>query len=229
MQVCLQFSSLCSLIEREGCGSDSQEQGSTQVSAGTMVFLLVTWDVSVGFYPALSCLILLAVGRELRMVAVPCFGHVRCIGDSWVQVILKGWCVPGVWRQSLQHLCGVLHPLRWVRMLGVFCGGCVFDFSGVFHFVTWQGRDSGQLTSHLGVSSDRALVAGCIPFPVPWGLCFWDNPSLHLPLLLVLSCFEITSGFEEACFGWRFDKLIDEMVCFCFTPSCAKSGAGPRL
>lgn len=39
VQVCLQFSSLCSVLEREGCGSDSQEQGKTQVSAGTMVIL----------------------------------------------------------------------------------------------------------------------------------------------------------------------------------------------
>lgn len=42
VQVCLQFSSLCSVLEREGCGSDSQEQGKTQVSAGTMVILFVT-------------------------------------------------------------------------------------------------------------------------------------------------------------------------------------------
>lgn len=42
VQVRLQFSSLCSLLAREGCGSDSQEQGKTQVSAGTMVIPLVT-------------------------------------------------------------------------------------------------------------------------------------------------------------------------------------------
>lgn len=75
-------------------------------------------------------------------------------------------------------------------MLGVFCVRCVFDFSGVFCFVTWHGRDSGQLTSHLDAVSPQIVPGwlGAFLSQSPEGSAFETSLSLHLPLLLVLSC-----------------------------------------
>lgn len=218
-------------FRREDCGSDSQEQGKTQVSAGTLVILLVTWNVNVGSFPALPCLILLSMGTNFRIVAVPCLGHVRCIGDSWVLIILRGWCIAGMWQQSLQHLRGALHPLRSVQVLGVFRGGCVFDFSGVFHFVSLAGQRQWTADQWFYAVSLRLCPGGWVhSFPCPLRALLlrlvWVPTCLSCWCFPAEECFEVT--FEEAFLGWRFDRLIAEMVCFCFTPICAKTGAGPR-
>lgn len=72
---------------------------------------------------------------------------------------------------------------------------------------------------HSFPSPQRALLLRLVWVPTcPFCLCF---PAQE--------CFEVTFGFEETCLGWRFDRLIAEMVCFYFTPGCAKTGAGPRL
>lgn len=68
--------------------------------------------------------------------------------------------------------------------------GCVFDFSGVYHFVTWQSRDSGHLTSHLGAVSPQIVLGwlGAFLSQSLEGSAFGTSLSFHLPLLLVLSC-----------------------------------------
>lgn len=189
VQVWLQFSSLCSLLGREGYGSAIQEQGKTQVSAGTMVTLLVTWDVSVGSFPALPCWIWLAVDTDHRIVAVPCFGHVRCIGDSWVQVTLSGWCVSGVWRQSLQHLWGLFILWDEFRCWGCFLVGVCLIF--LVFFTLWPGRaervDSWPVIWMLSPQIVPGWM-GAFLSQSPEGSAFETSLSLHLALLLVLSC-----------------------------------------
>lgn len=191
-------------FRREDCGSDSQEQGKTQVSAGTLVILLVTWNVNVGSFPALPCLILLSMGTNFRIVAVPCLGHVRCIGDSWVLIILRGWCIAGMWQQSLQHLRGALHPLRSVQVLGVFRGGCVFDFFWCFSLCE-PGRaetvDSWPVILCC-VSQTVPKWLGAFLSLSPEGSAFETSLGPHLPFLLVLSCWGMLWSYFWRSFSW---------------------------
>lgn len=202
-------------------GQTARSKARPKFQQDTMVIVLVTWDVSVGSFPALPCLILLAVGTNFRIVAVPCLGHGRCIGTG-------------------------ITEYRWHWGAGVQqeCEGRAFSS-------VW-GSSSSEISSNAGGVSWWGYV-----WPVIWVLCplrlcpggeewEWGHSFPRPPRTLLLrrvwgptcpscwcfpaqECFEVTFGFEEACLGWRLDRLITEMVCFYFTPSYAKTGAGPRL
>lgn len=224
MRVCLQFCSLCSLLEMEGCGSDGQEQGKNQVSAGTMVSLLCDLRCECRVLPCPLMLHLVSHRHKFEDSGCSLFWtckiHRRELSTSNTEVVASPWGSPS---------SGISQSDR-----GWFAVGVCLGF--VCSLVCEPGR-AQTVESWLVI----CMVSFLKLWPGGWVRSF-PQPLRALLLRLVLvptcpscscspaqECFEVTVGFEAACLGKRFDRLIAEMVCFYFTLSCAKTGAGPRI
>lgn len=138
----------------------------------------------------------------------------------WVQVTLRGWCAAGMWRQSIQLLCGALHPPRSVQMLGVFHGGGTFDQS--------CGCCVPSGCAQVGRNGN-----GDIPFPDPRGLCFWDESGAPpappvgafllrnaLKLLLDLKRLVLAEGLTDWLLKWCVSILLLAMPKLGLAPDC---------
>lgn len=172
-------------------GQAARSKARPEFQQGLSLASYVTWDASVGSFPAFPCFILSSVGTNFRIVAAPCFGH----------------CEIHRWELSTSNTEGLVCSRNteaeaaasaWGSSTsGISSSGgggsrcvCVWFLCVFFMLWAWQSRDSGQPTSHLYGFSPQIVARwlGAFLSPCPEGSPFKTSLGPHLPLLFVLSC-----------------------------------------
>lgn len=122
-----------------------------------------------------------------------------------------------------------------LRCWGCFMVGVCLIFLAFFTLWAWQGRDSGQLTSHLYAVSPQIVPRwlGAFLSPVPGGLCFWDQSGSPpappvgafllrnaLKLLLDLKRLVLAEGLTDWLLKWCVSILLLAVPKLGLAPDC---------
>lgn len=148
--------------------------------------------MSVGSFPALPCLILSALGTNFRIGASPWFWtceiHRRELSTSNTEGLVcsrnaQAEAAASAWGSSSSGISSSGGGgSRWV---------CVWFLCVFFTLRAWQGRNSGQPTSHLYGFSPQIVARwlGAFLSRSPEGSAFETSLGPHLPpQLFMLSC-----------------------------------------